>query len=537
MVRMAKPQEVFEKTPPSSGRPAAVYQRVAHTAVSLWCCQPACVNARRGKVMAAFGCLEGACVPGHERSPLRGSKEHAGQAAAWTRPSQSSIAKTSLATLCLLALLHAGCGESTGKATTRAETAHAPSTPVTRVTTVAPERMTIRRISELPGQIEAAEVTSMHAKLAGYVQTISADIGDHVKKGQVMAELRVPEVEADLKQKRAMIDQAQAEKKQAEATVNVALARILSAEAKLSETKAGIRRTEADVARWQAEFTRVQQLAQERALTGSLVDETRSKLGAAEAGRDEVKAQVKSNEAGLAEAKAQLEKARADVLTAATHVEVARFEAEHAEAMASYRKIEAPYDGVVIRQNTDIGQLTTPGASAEPLFVVARSGVVTVSVGVPEADAPFVNIGDPAHIRLLALNNRTFDGKVTRTAWALEAATRTLLTEIDLQDPDDVLRPGLYAYVTVIAEQHDNALTLPTTAIVKDGGKSYCVTVADGLAKRNEIKLGLTEGKRTEVVSGLSEGEQVVEANAGSLTDGQAVEKNEPQANAAKPKN
>ncbi|SIO56047.1 RND family efflux transporter, MFP subunit [Singulisphaera sp. GP187] len=446
-----------------------------------------------------------------------------------TKPSRSS-----LATLSLLALFLAGCGESTAKAPAHAVSAAAP--PIARVTTVTPERMTIRRISEQPGQIEAAEVTAMYAKLAGYLETVSADIGDRVKKGQVMAELRVPEVEADLKQKRALIDQAQAEKRQAEATVSVALARVLSAEAKVSETKAGIRRAEADVARWQAEFTRVQQLAHERALTGSLVDETRSKVGAAEASRDEVQAQVKSNEALVAEAKAELDKTRSDVLAAAAHVEVARFEAERAAAMASYQKIEAPYDGIVTRQNADTGQLTTPGTTGEPLFVVARSGVVTVSVGVPETDAPFVNVGDPAHVRLLALNDRTFDGKVTRTAWALEPATRTLLTEIDLPASDDALRPGLYAYVTVVAEEHENALTLPATAIVKDGGKTFCVTVADGRAKRTEIKLGLTEGKRTEVVSGLREGERVVEANAGSLTDGQAVEANEPQADTAKPK-
>ncbi len=317
----------------------------------------------------------------------------------------------------------------------------APSTPVARVTTVTPERMTIRRITEQPGQIEAVEVTPMHAKLAGYVESVSADIGDRVKKGQVMAELRVPEIEADLKQKRARIDQAQAELKQAEATVNVALAGVQCAEAKISEIKAGIKRSEANVARWQAEFSRVQQLAQERASLGEPRRRDAQQGGRGRGGPRRGQAQVKSSEAALAEAKAHLDKARSDVVAAASHVEVARFEADQAEALASYRKIEAPYDAVVIRRKVDTGQLTTPGTAGEPLFVVARSGVVTISVGVPETDVPFVNAGDPARVRLLALNGRTFDGKVTRTAWALESATRTLLTEIDLPDPDDTLRP------------------------------------------------------------------------------------------------
>ena len=445
------------------------------------------------------------------------------------------ITEIGLATLGLLALLNSGCGKPAGETAARGATTSRPTIP--RVTTVTPERMTIRRTSEQPGEIEAVEVTPMHSKLSGYVRTVAADIGDRVTKGQVMAELRVPEIEADAKQKRAMIDEAKAEKKQNEATVEVSLAGVTSAEAKVSEIEAGIQRSEADVARWRSEFTRIEQLFRERAQTGSLLDETRNKLKAAEATQAEVRAQVKSAQAALAQSKAALDKARSDVLTAASHIEVTRFDAERAEAMESYTKIEAPYDGVVIRRKIETGQLTTPGTTGEPLFVVARTEVVTISVGVPEAEAPFVNAGDTAHVRLLALDGRSFEGKVTRTAWALDSATRTLLTEIDLPNKDDVLRPGLYAYATIVAEEHQDVLTLPTTAIIKDGGKSFCVAIADGRAKRKEIKTGLSDGKRTEVLSGIDEGEKVVEANATNLADGQAVEQTKPQAATPKAKN
>lgn len=443
-----------------------------------------------------------------------------------------NVAPVMLACLVAQVALNSGCGTSSVESPARAG-----SPAIARVATIVPERMTIRRITEQPGQIEAIEVTPIHAKLTGYVKSVSADIGDRVKKGQVLAELHVPEVEADLKQKRAMVEQAQAEARQSEASLAVAKAGVASAEAKVFEIQAGIRRAESDVTRWQSEFARVQQLAQERALTGSLVDETRSKLGAAQASLDEVKAKVKSSEAALAESRALLDKARSDIVAAISHIDVARFEAERADAMASYRKLEAPFDGVVTRRKVDTGQLITPGNGVDPLFVVARADLVTIAVGVPEADAPFVNPGDPAQVRLLALDDRKFDGKVTRTAWALENSTRTLLAEIDLASPNDLLRPGLYAYATINAEEHKNALTLPTTAIIKDAGKAFCVTVKDKVARRKEIKLGLTEGKRTEVLSGLSEGEAVVEANSSSLVDGQAVEQIAPPTSAVpKPK-
>lgn len=440
----------------------------------------------------------------------------------------------SLAAFSALALLGSGCGKPGGEVVARAGTTSVE--PITKVVTVIPERATLRRTSEQPGQIEAAETTPIHAKLAGYVRTVSVDIGDRVKTGQVLAELWVPEVEAESKQKQAMMEQARAEKAQAEATVEVARAGVASAEAKVKEIQAGIRRSLADVARWRSEFTRIEQLVRERAQTASLLDETRNKLSAAEATAEEVQARVKSAEAALAESKALLDKARSDVQTAMAHIDVARFDAERAEAMVSYLKIAAPYDGVVIRRNVDTGHLSTPGPTGDPLFVVARFDIVTISVGVPEAEAPFVNPGDPAHVRLLALDSKIFEGKVTRTAWALDPTTRTLLTEIDLPNLDDALRPGLYAYATIIAEEHADALTLPATAIFKDGGTSFCVTVDQGRARRKEIKVGLSDGKRTEVLSGLKEGESVVEANAGSLNDGQPVEQTKPPEATAKPK-
>jgi multidrug efflux pump subunit AcrA (membrane-fusion protein) len=433
-------------------------------------------------------------------------------------------------TLGLLTSLPAGCAGPTGEAAVASQ----PS--VSRVTTVVPEKMTVRRMSEEPGQIEPVEVTAMYARLAGYVRKVSVDIGDRVKKGQVMAELRVPEVEADAKEKRARIEQARAGKREAEATVQVAAAGVASAEAKVAEIRAGIRRADADVARWTSEYTRIEQLVRERAQTGTLLDETRNKQNAAEAARDEVSAQVKSAEAALAEAKALALKAGSAVQTAASHIDVARFDAERAEAMEGYARIEAPYDGVVTSRKVDTGQLTTPGTTGEPLFLVSRFDAVTISLGVPEAEAPFVNTGDAARVRVLALEGRTFEGKVTRTAWALESETRTLLAEIDLPNPDGILRPGLYAYTTIVAEEHPDAITLPTTAIVRDAGKTFCVVVRDGRAVRKEITVGLTEGKRSEVLSGLEGNEQVVDANAASLVDGQAVVVNKPLAPPDKPK-
>ena len=439
------------------------------------------------------------------------------------------------AALGLATILAHGCGHPAVEKAAKAQAA-VPA-PATRVTAIKPTRETIRRTTEQPGQIEAAETTPIHARLAGYVEKVAVDIGDVVGKGQLLAVLRVPEVEADLKQKQAAVRQAEAERKQAVAAVGVAGAGVASARAKVEEIQSGMRRAEADATRWRAEFARVDQLGREKALTGSLVDETRSKLQAAEAGRDEVKAKVASAEASQAEAQASLDKARSDLDAAASHIEVTRFEAERAAAMEGYTRIVAPYAGVVTRRGIDTGHLTSAGPDSDPLFVVARSDTVTIAVGVPEIEAALVGTGDRASVRLQALEGRTFEGKVARTAWALDSSTRTLRTEIDLPNPDGTLRPGLYAYASIVSEEHKGVLTLPASAVFSAGGKSYCVAVQGGVARRKEIKTGLGDGKRVEVVSGLAPDDLVVETNPIALADGQPLARNEPPAEAPKAKN
>src|SRR5512135_972739 len=376
-----------------------------------------------------------------------------------------------LALAAAITVTAAGCERSSEKKAGRS------AQPVMRVEVVQPERHTVQRTVGEPGQLEADETTPIHAKIAGYVKDWTVNIGTEIKTGQVLAELWVPEMEADLQEKRAAVEQAVARRAQAEAAVKVAQAAVTSAEAKIAEVRAGIARADADLTRWQLEYRRVEQLLQERAMTGTLVDETRNKLKSAEAARDEVRARVKSAEAALSEARSELDKARSDVVAVAASIDVARSEARHAEAMLGHARIEAPFDGIITRRNVDTGHLTRPGSDSAPLFVAARSDIVTIVVDIPETYSTDVNPGDRALVKLQAMKDRTVEGKVTRTAWALEPKTRTIRVEIDIPNPGAKLRPGLYAYATVIVQEHRDVLTVPTTAIVSEQGKDYCVAV------------------------------------------------------------
>ena len=142
-------------------------------------------------------------------------------------------------------------------------------------------------------------------------------------------------------------------------------------------------------------------------------------------------------------------------------------------------------------------------------------------------EAPLVDAGDKpdsATVHVQSLGEKGIDGKVTRTSWSLDKANRSLRAEIDLPNADGKLRPGMYAKVDILLDQRNDVLTLPTTAIVRDGSATYCCTIDSGKIDRKKIELGLRSGADVEIRSGLSGEQLVVLARADSLVQGQPVE-------------
>jgi HlyD family secretion protein len=394
----------------------------------------------------------------------------------------------------------------------------------TRVEIVHPERHTVRRSVGEPGELQAFETTPIHAKIAGYVKNWTVNIGATVKKGQVLAELSVPELDAEVRQKEASVRHAVAKQAQARAAIKMAEANLAGADAKLVEVRAGVKRAEADLNLWQSQTERVQGLVKEHAVTQQLLEETRSQLRSAEAARAEIDARVKMAEVAVLQSRAARDQADSDLGAATAAIEVAKEDTRRVEALVGYCKIEAPMNGIITQRNVDTGDLTRAGADAEALFVVARSDVVTVRVNVPEGFAAEVNPGDRTLVKLQEMKGKTVEAKVSRVSWALDPKTRTIRVEIDIPNAGGKLLPGVYAYATVIVEEHLDVLTVPATAIITDMEKTFCIVVAGGQTARRPIALGLRDGPIVEVISGLNGGEAVVKDNVTSLNDGQRVE-------------
>jgi len=443
-------------------------------------------------------------------------------------------------TILTLALLTAttltGCTSSGGdepSATTVNESAHG----AMRVAPIKPIRKTLVRITEQPGQIEAFEETAIHAKLAGFVKKVHVDLGDKVtgpsristdqpqQPGQILAELEIPELDAELKQKQAFVAQAAAEATQSEAGIKVAKSAQTSVEAMVAEARASVERADAMYERWKSEFERVRELVAKQAVTQKVADETEQQFKAADAARREIAAKIKSAQAKLSEASANIEKADADLVAARSRLKVAEADEQKTRALLSYATLRAPFDGVITERHLDTGHLVQPsGTSGKPLFVVVRAEIVRIFLDVPEADAKFIAVESPAKIKVPSLA-KSFEGKVARTAWTLQTSSRTLRTEIDVPNPDGHLRPGMYATAEIEVGGRVDTLSLPKSAVLKQGAESFCLSIStDNKIAKLPIKTGIVAGTDVEIVSGLTGEESLIGANLAAYKEGQAVE-------------
>jgi len=259
------------------------------------------------------------------------------------------------------------------------------------------------------------------------------------------------------------------------------------------------------------------------------VDETRNQLRAADAARQEAAASVKSAEAALRAAVAGIDKSRADLVAAGAQQHVAAANLARAKTMLAYTEIRAPFKGTVTQRNVDTGHYVHPttGGSGEPLLVISQTDKVRVFVDVPEMESPLVDAGakpDKAVVRVQSLGGKSIDGTITRTSQSLDEANRSLRAEVDLPNVNGILLPGMYAKVEIVLDKRADVLTLPVTAIIREGSATYCCCVESGKIERKSIEIGLRSGSEVEILSGIDADQVVVLARADSLKEGQSVE-------------
>src|SRR5712671_179027 len=357
-----------------------------------------------------------------------------------------------------------------------------------RVKVVRPRRATVAQRLQTNATLEAFEEADLFAKVSGYLSDVRVDIGDHVKAGQVLAVIDVPEMKQELAEAKAQFE---------------------SKQSSLEGARRQLDHNKADKALQDALAKDREQLGAGR---GFISDRT---LDQVHANADIAKADL-----GVAEANRDL---------AANQVDVAAATVEKIKALLAYTQIVAPFDGVVARRQVNRGDLvqaatatrTTPSAGS--LFTVQRIDTIRVFCDVPENDVPHLHVGDPAIVKPAGFDGKPFTGRVTRFSLRLDPETRNMRTEIDLSNPDERLYPGTYAEVSLEMNRRPDALTVPAAAVGSDGDGNFVYTITDNRITRLAIKSGITDNGRIEVTVGLSEATPVVATIKGVPPPGTAV--------------
>jgi membrane fusion protein (multidrug efflux system) len=208
--------------------------------------------------------------------------------------------------------------------------------------------------------------------------------------------------------------------------------------------------------------------------------------------------------------------------------EIASAHLERTQTLLNYAKITAPFAGIITARFVDPGAFipsATSGSAAQTAAIVAIADFNTVraQVALPEIEAALAQVGQPVKLFVEGLAGKTFEAKVSRLSYALDDATRTMLVEADLPNPDLALRPGMYATVKVGVEQHANSLLVPVEALVMEKANAFAFVADGGRAKKTAIKIGFNDGAKVEVLSGLTGGEAVILVGKMALADGAAV--------------
>jgi RND family efflux transporter MFP subunit len=350
------------------------------------------------------------------------------------------------------------------------------------------KRAPIANAVTLSGAFHAYQQVDVHAKVAGYIRKIYVDVGDHVKAGQTLAVLEVPELSAE-------VWGAQAGLRRAKDAVTRAQSNVHSAESIYAAYHAAYQRLK------QASETRPGLIA-EQELDDSMAKDKDSE------------AKIESDKAALAEAQSQLA--------------VAQAELQRMNAMEDYTHVTAPFAGVVTKRYADTGTMIQAGTSSDtqsmPVVQLAEYTKLRLVVPVPESAVPGVQLGSIVQVHVTAMN-QDFEGKVARFADALNDETRTMHTEIDVKNPDGALKEGMYAEAKLILKQHQDALTVPIQALDRNGTGATVLTVdAQGRVEKRQVKLGVESSDRVEVVAGLTDNDRVIVGNRSEFHEGEKVQ-------------
>jgi RND family efflux transporter MFP subunit len=381
----------------------------------------------------------------------------------------------------LLAFGAAGCHSNGDAADARAA-----SMPAARVAVA--QRGDINHVLTLAGQFQPYQVVDVHPKVSGYMKQINVDIGDIVKQGQTLATLEVPELRAQLQQTVFEVDQSKEE---------------------ISRAQHEISRAEAQSSALHQQYVRLKEASQGH--PGLIAEQELDNAQAADLG-----------------AQAQVDAAKAAMAGAQQHMGSAQADNQRVQALHDYTNVVAPISGVVVWRYADTGALIQGGTNSNsqdlPIVRLSQSSLLRLRIPVPEDDIRFVHEGDQLQVRVDAIN-RALTGKIVRFTRDVNFETRSMETEIDVDNRDLSISPGMYANTLLRLAHVESVVTIPLEALVIQGQQRVVYVLGTGNHVHvRPVQVGIEGSKLAEIKSGLNPGDRVIIGGQERYQEGEEVD-------------
>ena len=381
----------------------------------------------------------------------------------------------------LAAMAAPGCSRPDARAAGRLP-ADAPTVAAVKI-----GRGDLAQVLTVAAEFKPFQEIEVHAKVAGFLKSISVDVGDRVRAGQLLAVLEIPELQNDLKQDEAIIKRAGDE---------------------IGRAQADLQRTES---------------AHEIAHLGS------TRLAAVMKTRPNLVAQQDIDEAAARDrvAEAQVATARAALASAQGQLEIAKASHDKTQTLFDYARITAPFDGVITHRYADTGAMIQAGTSSQtqamPIVQLSQNNRLRLVIPVPESAVSRIHLGTPVDVTDQSLH-KTVSGTVARFADILDTETRTMHVEVDVPNANLELVPGMYADASIVLDQVKGVIVAPVQAVDRtETGSRVLVVGRDGTLDERTVTVGLETDNRVEIKAGLRDGDVVVVGSRAQLKPGAIV--------------
>lgn len=405
----------------------------------------------------------------------------------------------------------------------------------TQPVTVTTAQAVVRQIPtyfEATGSLASDAQTDVAPTVGGKIVAVNFDLGSYVNRGDVLVKLDDRDSRIRLEQAQAQVNQTQEQVKQAQANVEQAIANLRQTQARLGlrdgetfniETFSQVRSINAQLELAEKELARATRLLETGDIARNIYDQRKAQrdqlLGQLSEARSNAAVAVKA----IDTARAQVDTARTAVGNARAAVATAQTQVEQAQKAVNDTMVYAPISGYVSERTADLGEFVTPNTPNSKVATIVRTSVLRLRIDVPEQSIGKIAVGQGISAQVSAYPDRNFAGTVVRVAPNLNATSRTLTVEAEIENTGGLLKPGQFATVRITQSKPEPGVMIPTSAVRTEGDINKVFVIKDGVANERQVQLGLLENDFIEVKQGVAENELVATSNLDKLGDGVIV--------------